>query len=184
MNFNKNRYATSIVLLTLIAWFSSIGLATTQKTPNVVLILVDDLGRQDMSCEGSSFYETPNIDQIATRGMRFTNAYSACQVCSPSRAAIQTGKYPARLQITDYIGAPQPKAWKRNTKLLPAPYKLELPLEEVTIGELLQSRGYRTFFAGKWHLGGEGFLPTDQGYSINKGGLQSRHAARWLFFSL
>jgi arylsulfatase A-like enzyme len=104
------------------------------------------------------------------RGMRFTNAYSACQVCSPSRAAIQTGKYPARLRITDYIGAPQPDAWKRNTKLLPAPYKLHLPLEELTIGELLQSRGYRTFFAGKWHLGGEGFLPTDQGYSINKGG--------------
>lgn len=148
--------------------FGQVGLAA--KPPNIVLILVDDLGRQDMSCEGSKFYETPNIDRIAARGMRFTNAYSACQVCSPSRAAIQTGKYPARLQITDYIGAPQPDTWKRNTKLLPAAYKLQLPLEEITIGELLQGQGYRTFFAGKWHLGGDGFLPTDQGYSINKGG--------------
>ncbi len=163
--------ATSILLMSLLTVSRlPAQTPTSQRPPNVVLILVDDLGRQDMSCEGSTFYETPNIDRIATSGMRFTNAYSACQVCSPSRAAIQTGKYPARLHITDYIGAPQPEAWKRNTRLLPAAYKLQLPLEELTIGELLQSRGYRTFFAGKWHLGGKGYLPTDQGYSINKGG--------------
>jgi arylsulfatase A-like enzyme len=170
MNFTKILCANCLVLLSLNVLALNTTSAKAPKTPNVVLILVDDLGRQDMSCEGSDFYETPNIDQIAARGMRFTHAYSACQVCSPSRAAIQTGKYPARLQITDYIGAPQPDTWKRNTKLLPAPYQLQLPLEEVTIAELLQTRGYRTFFAGKWHLGGDGFLPTDQGYSINKGG--------------
>lgn len=175
MLHDKHLDTNSVLLLAFsvwssAAWSSAPSLMAAPNPPNVVLFLVDDLGRQDMSCEGSTFYETPNIDQIAVRGMRFTNAYSACQVCSPSRAAIQTGKYPARLQITDYIGAPQPETWKRNTKLLPAPYKLELPLDEVTIGELLQTRGYRTFFAGKWHLGGEGFLPTAQGYSINKGG--------------
>jgi arylsulfatase A-like enzyme len=166
---NKSRIVFAIGL-SLSLFAMNCSFAQTRKSPNVVLILVDDLGRQDMSCEGSTFYETPNIDRIAATGMRFTNAYSACQVCSPSRAAIQTGKYPARLRITDYIGAPQPEAWKRNTKLLPAAYKLQLPLEELTIGELLQSRGYRTFFAGKWHLGGDGYLPSDQGYSINKGG--------------
>lgn len=171
MKIAKQTIAVIFAKLLLLSLLGQSGaMAETKKPLNVVLILVDDLGRQDMSCEGSRFYETPNIDGLAARGIRFTNAYSACQVCSPSRAAIQTGKYPARLHITDYIGAPQPDAWKRNTKLLPANYKLQLPLEEVTIAELLQSRGYRTFFAGKWHLGGEGFLPTDQGYSINKGG--------------
>jgi arylsulfatase A-like enzyme len=138
--------------------------------PNIVLFLIDDLGRQDMNCEGSQFHETPNIDRIAAQGVRFTNAYAACQVCSPSRAAIQTGRYPQRLKITDYIGAPEPDQWKRNTKLLPAPYQKQLDLNETTIAEALMSKGYQTFFAGKWHLGGEGFLPTDQGYSINKGG--------------
>lgn len=144
-----------------------------EAAPNVVLILVDDLGRQDMTCEGSPFYETPNIDRLAAQAMRFTNGYAACQVCSPSRAAIQTGKYPARVRITDYIGAPQPPQWKRNTRLLPAPYQLQLGLEETTLAEALVDKGYKTFFAGKWHLGGEGFLPTDQGYAINQGG----HAA-------
>jgi arylsulfatase A-like enzyme len=140
------------------------------RPPNIVLILVDDLGRPDMSCEGSAFHETPNIDRLAARAMRFSNGFAACQVCSPSRAAIQTGKYPPRLQITDYIGAPQPAAWKRNTKLLPAPYQLQLALEETTLAEGLKTVGYQTFFAGKWHLGSKGFLPTDQGYDLNRGG--------------
>ncbi|MCA9132506.1 MAG: sulfatase, partial [Planctomycetales bacterium] len=105
--------------------------------------------------------------------LRFTNGYSACQVCSPSRAAIQTGKAPARLRITDYInpaGANQPEHWKRNTQLLPASFDKQLALEETTIAEALQRLGYDTFYAGKWHLGGEGYLPTDQGYDINMGG--------------
>ncbi len=140
------------------------------ESPNVLIFLVDDLGVHDLSCEGSRFYETPNIDRIASQGMRFNNAYAACQVCSPSRAAIQTGKYPVRLQITDYIGAPQPNQWKRNTRLLPAPYQLQLGLDETTLAEAFGEMGYATFFAGKWHLGGEGFLPTRQGYSINRGG--------------
>lgn len=144
-----------------------------ERRPNVLLILVDDLGRQDLGVEGSAFHETPHIDALVRRSVRFSRGYSACQVCSPSRAAIQTGKAPARLGITDYIavnGANQPPQWKRNTKLLPAAYRPELPLEEVTIAEALRAHGYRTFFAGKWHLGGEGFAPEDQGYEINKGG--------------
>ncbi|MDF1814125.1 MAG: sulfatase, partial [Verrucomicrobiales bacterium] len=135
--------------------------------------LADDLGVMDLTNEGSSFHETPNIDRIANEGVRFTRGYATCQVCSPSRASIMSGKYPARLNITDWInpsGGGQPEKWKRNTSHLPAPYLLQLPLTEVTIAEALKEGGYSTFFAGKWHLGGEGFYPEDQGFDINKGG--------------
>ena len=142
--------------------------------PAFVFILVDDLGRPDLGCEGSRFYETPNIDRLAAQAMRFEYGYAACQVCSPSRAAIQSGKYPARLGITDYIGgrrlANQPDNWSRNTRLLPARYETHLSLQETTIAESLHSHGYRTFFAGKWHLGDTGFGPFENGYQINKGG--------------
>lgn len=131
---------------------------------------MDDLGRHDLGVEGSTFYETPNIDALARRATRFERGYSACQVCSPSRAALQSGKAPARLQITDYIGAQHSTAWNRNTKLLPAAYEPALPLAEKTLAEALREHGYRTFFAGKWHLGGDGFTPEDQGYEINQGG--------------
>ena len=98
-----------------------LGCADLQAArPNFVFILVDDLGKQDMSCEGSTFYETPHIDGLASRSLRFNNGYSACQVCSPSRAAIQTGKTPARVHITDYISptrSNQPEKWNRNTRL-------------------------------------------------------------------
>jgi arylsulfatase A-like enzyme len=142
--------------------------------PNIVVFLVDDLGATDLGCFGSTFYETPNVDRLAARGMRFTAAHTACPVCSPTRASILTGRYPQRTGITDYINpraANQPLNWTRNTKLLPAKYSDHLKLKERTIAEELKDAGYATFFAGKWHLGGGGFLPTDQGFDINKGGL-------------
>lgn len=164
---------TSILIFAFIAAFVA-QLAAEVERPNFVFILVDDLGRQDLSCEGSAFYETPNVDRIARTGMRFAHAYSTCQVCSPSRASIQTGKYPARVGITDYIGGTagknQPDKWSRNTKLLPALYEMEMKLEEVTIAEAMREAGYATFFAGKWHLGHTGFGPEQQGYDVNKGG--------------
>jgi arylsulfatase A-like enzyme len=141
--------------------------------PNVVFFLVDDLGQRDLGCYGSTFYETPHIDGLARQGARFTDAYAACPVCSPTRAAVQTGRWPQRTGITDYIGAPlKPEGWKRNTLLLPAPYSDRLAHEEVTLGELMKSAGYATFFAGKWHLGPEGFWPENQGYDINMGGIE------------
>lgn len=144
------------------------------KRPNFVFILVDDLGWRDLGCFGSTFYETPNCDRLAREGMRFTQAYAACPVCSPTRASIMSGKYPARLHTTDWFGAPQPdrvdKHWTRDKPLLPAPYEERLPLDEVTVAEGLHAAGYETFFAGKWHLGGEGFYPEDQGFDVNKGG--------------
>ena len=147
--------------------------ATVERPPNIVVFLVDDLGATDLGCFGSTFYETPHIDRLAKDGMRFTAAYSTCPVCSPTRASMMTGRYPQRSRITDYInasGANQPEQWERNTKLLPAPYADRLALRERTIAEALREVGYATFFAGKWHLGGRGFLPTDQGFEHNQGG--------------
>jgi len=148
--------------------------ATANKRPNFVFILADDLGWKDLGCFGSSFYETPHIDALAARGMRFTNAYAACPVCSPTRASIITGKYPARMATTDWFGAPQPDRIAhhrtKNEPLLPAAYHEQVALEEVTVAEALRESGYRTYFAGKWHMGGEGFFPEDQGFEINKGG--------------
>jgi arylsulfatase A-like enzyme len=143
----------------------------TAGRPNIIFILADDLGWRDLGCAGSTFYETPNVDALADRGVRFTNAYAACPVCSPTRASIMTGRYPARLDTTDYFGAAQPERWKRQTPMLPAPYVDRLPLEEVTLAEALRGAGYATFFAGKWHLGPEGFWPEDQGFDVNKGGI-------------
>ncbi|HNS22304.1 MAG TPA: sulfatase [Sedimentisphaerales bacterium] len=147
-----------------------------RRKPSFVFFLVDDLGWKDLGCYGSTFYETPNIDRLAAQGMRFTNAYAACPVCSPTRASIMTGKYPARLATTDYFGAPQPdtvqKHWTKDKSLLPARYENRVPLEEVTVAEALKGHGYATFFAGKWHLGPEGFWPEDQGFDINKGGIE------------
>ena len=141
-----------------------------EKKPNFLFILADDLGIKDLSIEGSAYHETPNIDRIARQGMRFTNGYSTCQVCSPSRASIMTGKYPARHGITDYIGAPSGMAWKRNNKVLPAEYVHALPKEDTTLAEALVAGGYATFFAGKWHLGNKGSFPEDHGFQMNKGG--------------
>lgn len=140
------------------------------RKPNILFFLVDDLGWTDLAHAGSSFYDTPNLDRLASEGARFTQAYAACPVCSPTRASILTGRYPQRCRITDYLGAPQPETWQRNTRLLPAPYRTELALEEVTLAEALKESGYATFFAGKWHLGGEPFFPEKQGFDVNKGG--------------
>ncbi len=131
-----------------------------------MFILVDDLGWTDLGCYGSTFYETPFIDQLASQGMMFTNAYSANPVCSPTRASIMTGKYPTRVGISDWIPGLDPK----DRKLLGPEDLHALPLEEVTIAETLKKHGYSTFFAGKWHLGGEGFYPEQQGFDINIGG--------------
>ena len=146
--------------------------AAPETKPNFVFFLVDDLGWTDLGCFGSTFYDTPNVDSLCAKGMKFTNAYAACPVCSPTRASIMTGKYPGRIFTTDYFGAAQPERWKRNTRHVPAKYLERLPHEEVTLAEALKAEGYATFFAGKWHLGPEGFWPESQGFDVNKGGIQ------------
>lgn len=144
--------------------------------PNVVVLLADDLGWRDLSCYGSPFCETPHIDGLAARGMRFTDAYSAGSVCSPTRASLMTGKYPPRTGVTDYIPGLQSKG-----EQMPTPRTaMQLSLEEYTLGEMFQQNGYQTFYAGKWHLGGPGFEPPDQGFDFYVGDEQlGRHQRDW-----
>ena len=140
---------------------------------NVLFILADDLGYHDLSCMDSKYYETPNIDRISNEGMTFTDGYATCQVCSPSRASIMTGKFPARHGITDWIGARTGEEWRkagRYNQLLPPEYNRNLPHDDLSLAEAMKEAGYKTFFAGKWHLGSKGSWPTDHGFDINKGG--------------
>jgi len=137
------------------------------KKPNIVFILADDLGWHELGCYGSNFYETPNIDKLATEGMKFTDAYAAAPVCSPTRASIMTGKYPARLHLTDFIKGGSPK----DKKLLTPDWTAYLPLQEVTIAEVLKKAGYATGHFGKWHLNkdknykpGRPMDPSSQGF--------------------
>ncbi|MEM7386679.1 MAG: sulfatase [Verrucomicrobiota bacterium] len=155
-----------------------------ERPPNVILILVDDLGWMDLSCQGSEFYRTPNIDRLATEGMRFTNGYAACAVCSPTRAAVLTGRYPHRIGVTDWIrsrfqrggmGTPEknPTAYVggKNRPFLcpPNPYWMEHG--ERTIAEALgEAKGYKSAYIGKWHLGDPDWYPTRQGFTENRGG--------------
>jgi len=144
-----------------------------KRRPNIVFILADDLGWRDLSNEGSTFYESPHLDRLAREGMKFTRGYATCQVCSPSRASILTGKYPPNHGITTWIGDRSGTAWRgsrRQDSHLPAPYERNLRASEHTLAEVLRDAGYKTFFAGKWHLGSKGSWPTDHGFDINKGG--------------
>ena len=142
------------------------------RKPNIVFILADDLGQRDLGCYGSTFYETPNIDALAKSALRFTDAYAACNVCSPTRAAIMTGKYPQRLGITDWLPGRKDMP---DQRLLRPKLADHLPLEEVTIAEALKDAGYATGFFGKWHLGGNEYWPDKQGFDVNIGGCQLGH---------
>lgn len=160
----------------MISWFIAASLFSgcqslndnkrNQVNPNVIFIVVDDLGWTDLGCYGSTFHETKNLDKLSSRGVRFTNAYAASPVCSPTRAALLTGKYPSRVNITDWIPGLDPK----DQLLLGPQDASELDLKEQTLAETMQLYGYKTFFAGKWHLGSEGYFPENQGFEINKGG--------------
>lgn len=140
----------------------SLGAAPQGNRPNIIFVLADDLGWTDLSCYGSRLNRTPALDRLASQGMRFTQAYTAGAVCSPTRGSIQTGKYPVRTGVTDYIPGLNPT----DMPLLCQPTRRELALEEVTIGEALRRAGYQTFYSGKWHLGGESYGPQQQGYEV------------------
>ena len=140
--------------------------APTAK-PNIILIVADDLGARDLGFLGSSFHKTPALDQLANDGTWFKQAYSACPVCSPSRAAILTGRHPARFGLTDWLPG---RADLPQQKLARPPLPPGLPLEAVTMAEMLAPKGYTTGHIGKWHLGGDGLLPTDQGFQTNVAG--------------
>ena len=137
-----------------------------EKQPNVVVFLVDDLGYMDIGANNPDcFYETPNVDKLAATGMRFTDGYAANPVCSPTRYSLMTGKYPSRVDATNFFSG------KRSGKFNPAPLHSDMPLSEITIAEVLKKKNYKTFFAGKWHLGpNKEFYPKAQGFDINIGG--------------
>lgn len=174
------RAAVGLALVLGLVFEPGDGFAAEEK-PNVVVFFVDDMGWTDLGCFGSDFYETPNIDRLAEEGVKFTNAYAACTVCSPSRAALLTGKYPARLHVTDFI----PGHPIVNTPLTIPEWTQELELDEVTIAELLKEKGYRTAHFGKWHLtprvwtgdpNSDGnypeYYPDRQGFDLNIGGCE------------
>ncbi|MHC4518985.1 MAG: sulfatase, partial [Planctomycetota bacterium] len=164
---NRRGFLKAAGAAALLPWCDGVAkvIGREHRRPNFVFFLIDDLGWADLGCYGSTFYETPNIDGLAAEGMRFTEAYAACPVCSPTRASIMTGKYPARLGITQWIGGPNE----------PTAYRHYMPLEEVTIAEALREAGYATGFVGKWHLSTRDetrhtYYPDRQGFDVNIGG--------------
>jgi len=157
---------TKSILKLLPAFVLSYGATAQNPSPNIVFIMADDLGWKDLGCYGNSFNETPHIDQLASQGIRFTQAYAACPVCSPTRASIMTGKYPARLQLTNYIKGERTDP---QSPVLPANWKPYLEGSETTLSELLKSKGYATGMAGKWHLGNDkGQSPWEQGFDFSR----------------
>ena len=152
------------------------------RPPNIVLILVDDLGWADLTCQGSKYFETPQVDKLAAGGMRFTDGYAACAVCSPTRAAVQTGRYPARLGVTDWIRSrfqggiigpdgKNPAGYAGGNRPVLCPKNaLFMESDEVTLAEALGPAGYVSCFIGKWHLGQAAHFPEKQGYDVNHGG--------------
>jgi arylsulfatase A len=164
-----------VTVVPLLAILAILGLNSSRVTragdlpghPNFVFILIDDMGWRDLGCYGSTFYETPNVDKLAAQGMRFTNAYAAAPVCSPTRASILTGKYPARLHLTDFLSG---RSDRPSQMLLRPKYRQYLPLEEVTIARALKPLGYVSASIGKWHLGTEPYYPEKHGFDVNIGG--------------
>lgn len=171
--------ALGILALTMIGC----GREEESRQPNIILITIDDLGWADVGCYGSTYYETPNIDRLAAEGIRFTTAYAAAAICSPTRAALMTGKAPARTGVTDWIRArfqggdiPEDNTYRRSYEGGPGDSlrcpsnPLWLELEEMTIAEALKGVGYTTAHIGKWHLGPDDWYPERQGFDINIGG--------------
>ncbi len=151
-----------------------------EQKPNIVFVLLDDFGYSDLGCYGSRFYESPNIDRLVREGVRFTDAYAACPVSSPTRAAIMTGRYPVNTGITDWIpGRQASKNGIPEDKFVALPFRQQLETDEVTIAEILKNNGYSTMISGKWHLGGTPeFWPENQGFDINRGGFSAGSPVR------
>jgi arylsulfatase A-like enzyme len=157
-------------LLILVGGLTPQMVAAQTDRPNIILILIDDMGWRDLGCTGSDFYRTPHIDAMARGGMRFTQAYAAAPICSPTRASILTGQHPARLGMTDWLPGRRDMP---SQKLLRPQLANHLPEDSITLAEALKNRGYRTAHVGKWHLGGIDHRPEKNGFDANIGGTQA-----------
>jgi arylsulfatase A-like enzyme len=172
MQWTTNLAAGVFLVLALSGWVEA-----ADGPPNVVFVLADDLGWADLGCYGNSYHQTPNLDRLAAQGMRFTDAYAASCVCSPTRSSILSGKYPARNDLTLWLNGSSPP----HAKLLDAPHAKALALEEVTLAEALKPFGYVTASVGKWHLGPEPYYPERQGFDINVAGTHNGSPAGGYF---
>jgi arylsulfatase A len=167
-----------LMLSGILWWLTGVCEGAQSNRPNIILFLIDDLGWKDLGCQGSAYYQTPNIDRLAAEGVRFTDAYAACAVCSPTRAAVLTGKYPARLLLSNWL--PDGR-WNPKAKLREGRFLRGLPVEELTLAEALREAGYKTASIGKWHLGSEPFsLPEHHGFDVNIAG--NAHGAPGSYF--
>lgn len=166
-----SRFTSCLLSIVFVSFFLSSlkGAENSDRPTNVVLIVADDLGWSDLACYGSDLHETPHLDQFAQEGIKFTEAYAAAPVCTPTRAALMTGKDPAKLHMTIWHEAASAGPGT-NRKMIPAISDADLPLEEITLAELFKTAGYRTAHIGKWHLGGPAFYPENQGFDHNIGG--------------
>ncbi len=193
----KHRQSVITILMKSIALLLALSLPACAT--NVVFILADDLGFMDVGFNNpETFYDTPVLNGLANESMRFTAAYAACSVCSPTRVSIMTGQYPARTRNTDYSGAPNGRSvipddptdtqggnfkWHAGRPILPAPYLEALAFSHTTIAEFFQSKGFATLHAGKWHLGDKGSWPTDHGFDVNIAGVRDGGPAQGGYFS-
>jgi arylsulfatase A len=175
-SYRTGRSMSSIVLRAILGLLVLLSGLTPQvdgaqtDRPNIVLILIDDMGWRDLGCTGSDLYRTPHIDALARGGMRFTQAYAAAPICSPTRASILTGQHPARLGMTDWLPGRRDMP---SQKLLRPQLANHLPEDSITLAEALNRRGYRTAHIGKWHLGGSEYGPEKNGFEVNIGGTQA-----------
>ena len=167
-----------LLTFTLGLGWSARAAAPPPAKPNFVFILIDDMGWADGGCFGSKFYQTPNMNRLAAQGLRFTSAYASCAVCSPTRAALMTGKAPARLHITDWIAG---EGTPKQSRFRVPDWQMRLPLTEVTLAQALKKLGYTTASIGKWHLGGTNSLPRDHGFDVNVAGGSIGHPASYFW---
>lgn len=178
MRFSALRVSASVVVVSALVLRTATGLhgpaVAQSRPPNIVFILADDLGINDLGVYGRTEHRTPNLDRLAAEGLRFTTAYVASPICSASRAALMTGRAPARLHLTTFLPG---RADATSQKLLHPPIRQQLPLEETTLAERLHAAGYATAASGKWHLGGVGFTPREQGFDVYHAGQATTKAS-------
>ena len=174
-----NHFAKTTIALLVISAFLTLKIEAAEANephpPNIVFILADDLGWRDLGCYGNKIHETPNIDKLASQGMRFTNGYAACPVCGPTRASILSGKFPSRLGYTHNWLTPNPEEQPFWGEGIPRTRHAFMKLEEFTLAEALKVAGYQTAFVGKWHLGEAPYYPHRQGFDVNVGGSHWGH---------